>query len=109
MKNEDMIPCQDLVEDSNNSNNTHFQTILDQYTSRRSFIAKTTSGAMALAFAATVSGCSDDDNDSGTPDTNPTTPPDALSMIMLAVPMWLLFELGLLAGKLIEKRRLKAQ
>ncbi len=48
MKNEDMIPCQDLVEDSNNSNNSHFQTILDQYTSRRSFIAKTTSGAMAL-------------------------------------------------------------
>jgi len=76
MKNEDMIPCQDLVENSNNSNNTHFQTILDQYTSRRSFIAKTTSGAMALAFAATVSGCSDDDNDSGTPDGNPTTPPD---------------------------------
>lgn len=37
------------------------------------------------------------------------TPPDALSMIMLAVPMWLLFELGLLAGKLIEKRRLKTQ
>ncbi|MEG1092455.1 MAG: DUF839 domain-containing protein, partial [Acinetobacter sp.] len=79
MKNEDMIPCQDLVEDSNNSNNTHFQTILDQYTSRRSFIAKTTSGAMALAFAATVSGCSDDDNDSGTPDSNPTTPPDTTS------------------------------
>lgn len=76
MKNEDMIPCQDLIEDSNNSNNTHFQTILDQYTSRRSFIAKTTSGAMALAFAATVSGCSDDDNDSGTPEGNPTTPPD---------------------------------
>ncbi len=37
------------------------------------------------------------------------TPPDALSMIMLAVPMWLLFELGLLAGKLIEKRRLKTE
>lgn len=32
------------------------------------------------------------------------TPPDALSMIMLAIPMWLLFELGLLLGKLIEKR-----
>ncbi|MGI1794540.1 twin-arginine translocase subunit TatC [Acinetobacter variabilis] len=31
------------------------------------------------------------------------TPPDALSMIMLAVPMWLLFELGLAAGKWIEK------
>lgn len=35
------------------------------------------------------------------------TPPDALSMIMLAIPMWLLFEAGLLTGKLIEKRRLK--
>lgn len=33
------------------------------------------------------------------------TPPDALSMIMLAVPMWLLFELGLFLGKCIEKRR----
>ncbi|WP_180043706.1 twin-arginine translocase subunit TatC [Acinetobacter sp. YH16039] len=33
------------------------------------------------------------------------TPPDALSMIMLAVPMWLLFEIGLWLGKLLEKRR----
>ncbi|WP_171405521.1 twin-arginine translocase subunit TatC [Acinetobacter chinensis] len=33
------------------------------------------------------------------------TPPDALSMIMLAVPMWLLFEIGLFLGKLIEKKR----
>lgn len=33
------------------------------------------------------------------------TPPDALSMIMLAIPMWLLFELGLFFGKIIEKRR----
>ena len=33
------------------------------------------------------------------------TPPDAISMIMLAIPMWLLFELGLLFGKLLEKRR----
>ncbi|MES3040186.1 MAG: twin-arginine translocase subunit TatC [Pseudomonadota bacterium] len=33
------------------------------------------------------------------------TPPDALSMTMLAVPMWLLFELGLFAGRLLEKRR----
>lgn len=32
------------------------------------------------------------------------TPPDAISMIMLAIPMWMLFELGLLFGKLIEKR-----
>ena len=33
------------------------------------------------------------------------TPPDALSMIMLAVPMWMLFELGLFFGKILEKRR----
>ncbi len=33
------------------------------------------------------------------------TPPDALSMIMLAIPMWLLFEIGLFFGKLIEKKR----
>lgn len=33
------------------------------------------------------------------------TPPDALSMIMLAIPMWMLFEIGLLLGQLIEKRR----
>jgi sec-independent protein translocase protein TatC len=33
------------------------------------------------------------------------TPPDAISMIMLAIPMWLLFEMGLFFGKLIEKRR----
>lgn len=31
------------------------------------------------------------------------TPPDAISMIMLAVPMWMLFEIGLLLGKVIEK------
>lgn len=33
------------------------------------------------------------------------TPPDAISMTMLAVPMWLLFECGLFAGRLLEKRR----
>lgn len=33
------------------------------------------------------------------------TPPDALSMAMLAVPMWLLFEAGLFFGRLMEKRR----
>ena len=31
------------------------------------------------------------------------TPPDALSMIMLAVPMWILFELGLMFGRILEK------
>lgn len=33
------------------------------------------------------------------------TPPDALSMVMLAIPMWILFELGLIAGKMIEKKQ----
>ena len=33
------------------------------------------------------------------------TPPDAISMIMLAIPMWMLFEIGLLFGKIIEKRK----
>lgn len=33
------------------------------------------------------------------------TPPDAISMIMLAVPMWFLFEIGLLAGRFLEKRK----
>ena len=32
------------------------------------------------------------------------TPPDALSMIMLAIPMWILLELGLFLGKFIEHR-----
>jgi len=31
------------------------------------------------------------------------TPPDIISQTLLAVPMWLLFELGLLCSKLIEK------
>lgn len=34
------------------------------------------------------------------------TPPDAISMVMLAIPMWLLFEIGLVFGKLIEKRKI---
>lgn len=33
------------------------------------------------------------------------TPPDALSMAVLAIMMWLLFEVGLLFGRILEKRR----
>lgn len=33
------------------------------------------------------------------------TPPDVLSQCMLAVPMWVLFEAGLLCGRLVSKRR----
>lgn len=36
------------------------------------------------------------------------TPPDALSMAMLAVPMWLLFEAGLFFGRMMEKRKAAA-
>lgn len=31
------------------------------------------------------------------------TPPDATSQLMLAIPMWLLFEIGLIAGRLVER------
>lgn len=37
------------------------------------------------------------------------TPPDVLSQIMLAIPMWLLFELGLLASRLFAKQVKQAQ
>lgn len=33
------------------------------------------------------------------------TPPDAMSMAMLAIPMWLLFEVGLLFGRFLERNR----
>ncbi|MFP5440854.1 MAG: twin-arginine translocase subunit TatC [Gammaproteobacteria bacterium] len=33
------------------------------------------------------------------------TPPDILSQFLMAIPMWMLFEVGLLVGRLIEKRR----
>lgn len=36
------------------------------------------------------------------------TPPDVLSQVMLAVPMWLLFEIGLLASHLFDKTLTKA-
>lgn len=33
------------------------------------------------------------------------TPPDVVSQIMLAVPLWLLYETGIIAARLMEKRR----
>ena len=33
------------------------------------------------------------------------TPPDVISQIMLAVPAWLLFEVGIILAKLVEKRK----
>ena len=37
------------------------------------------------------------------------TPPDVFSQTMLAVPMWILFELGLLASRSVSKSRTEAQ
>lgn len=37
------------------------------------------------------------------------TPPDPFTQSMLAVPMWGLFELGILAGKMARKKQLKAE
>jgi sec-independent protein translocase protein TatC len=32
------------------------------------------------------------------------TPPDALSQVMLATPMWLLFEVGIFFARMLERR-----
>ncbi|MCB1875246.1 MAG: twin-arginine translocase subunit TatC [Chromatiales bacterium] len=37
------------------------------------------------------------------------TPPDVVSQVLLALPMWLLFELGLLFSRLLVKRRREAE
>ena len=58
--------------DNNTSDNTHFRDILEQHITRRSLIAKTASGAAALALASTLTGCNDDKDSSG--NTTPPTP-----------------------------------
>lgn len=37
------------------------------------------------------------------------TPPDVMSQLLLAIPMWMLFEAGLFCGRLIEKSRPKEE
>lgn len=37
------------------------------------------------------------------------TPPDVISQTLLALPMWLLFEMGIIFSRLIEKDRAKAE
>lgn len=37
------------------------------------------------------------------------TPPDPSSQILLAIPMWLLFEFGIVMGKFLRKKKLKKQ
>ncbi len=36
------------------------------------------------------------------------TPPDVISQVMLALPMWILFEIGVLFARMIEKKKLAA-
>lgn len=45
--------------------NIHFRDILEQHISRRSLITKAASGAVALTLASTLTGCNDNDDDSG--------------------------------------------
>jgi len=37
------------------------------------------------------------------------TPPDPFTQSMLAIPMWMLFEFGILAGRLVRKRQAKQE
>ncbi|MBF7683294.1 PhoX family phosphatase [Acinetobacter sp. B5B] len=48
---------EDQETDNNTSSNTHFDDILGHYITRRDLIKKTASGTIALALAATVTGC----------------------------------------------------
>ncbi|MDC5598193.1 PhoX family protein [Acinetobacter baumannii] len=61
--------------DNNTSDNIHFRDILEQHTSRRSLITKAASGAVALTLASTLTGCNDNDDDSGS-NNGGTTPVD---------------------------------
>ncbi|WP_343568592.1 PhoX family phosphatase [Acinetobacter sp.] len=62
----DLTPYHEDQElDNNTSNNIHFRDVLDQYVSRRSLITKAASGAVALTLASTLTGCNDNNDDSG--------------------------------------------
>lgn len=61
--------------DNNISDNIHFRDILEQHISRRSLITKAASGAVALTLASTLTGCNDNDDDSGS-NNGGTTPVD---------------------------------
>ena len=61
----DYLPYDENQElDNNTSDNHHFRDILEQSMSRRDLIAKTASGAAALALASSPTACSDD-NENG--------------------------------------------
>lgn len=59
--------------DSNTSGNPEFHQLFNQQMSRRDLIKKTAGGAVALTLAASLTGCSDNDEES-TPPSIPATP-----------------------------------
>lgn len=75
----DYLPYDENQElDNNTSDNHHFRDILEQSISRRDLIAKTASGAAALALASSLTGCGDNDNDSIVPPTETAPNPPAI-------------------------------
>ncbi|MBL5016248.1 PhoX family phosphatase [Acinetobacter baumannii] len=75
--------------DNNTSDNIHFRDILEQHISRRSLITKAASGAVALTLASTLTGCNDNDDDSGsnnggTTPVNPNKKPEKLTFTPVA-------------------------
>lgn len=68
---------------------THFRDVLDQYVSRRSLITKAASGAVALTLASTLTGCNDNNDDSGsnnggTAPVDPNKKPEKLTFTPVA-------------------------
>ncbi|RSZ27677.1 PhoX family protein [Acinetobacter bereziniae] len=80
----DLTPYHEDQElDNNTSNNIHFRDILEQRISRRSLIAKTASGAAALALASSLTGCNDDDDNHPNTDSS-VKKPEKLSFTPVA-------------------------
>ncbi|MFI8123940.1 PhoX family protein [Acinetobacter sp. ABJ-A23_2] len=86
----DLTPYyEDQELDNNTSNNIHFRDVLDQYVSRRSLITKAASGAVALTLASTLTGCNDNNDDSGsnnggTAPVDPNKKPEKLTFTPVA-------------------------
>ncbi len=86
----DLTPYHEDQElDNNTSDNIHFRDVLDQYVSRRSLITKAASGAVALTLASTLTGCNDNNDDSGsnnggTAPVDPNKKPEKLTFTPVA-------------------------
>lgn len=86
----DLTPYHEDQElDNNTSDNIHLRDVLDQYVSRRSLITKAASGAVALTLASTLTGCNDNNDDSGsnnggTAPVDPNKKPEKLTFTPVA-------------------------